>query len=307
MRRCSTIRKFVCLFAPLFAAVSDASSREPASVNIANAAASSASLAPSQFSKAKSKAQALLINPWRTNIVATVFWVGEQPTEKNPTTNTASSWDSVWMSSFGGYDDPAPAKRAADFRPASFVPQQNPFYVALPYNDVIDDQTTKPEASKIIPWFNEEFERKGKSVCHNRWIAVRHGNRTCYAQWSDCGPFKTTDANYVFGGERPANSKNRGAGIDLAPAVRDYLGFNSGDTCDWRFVKLEDVPDGPWKNFGANNSFAKNGANAPRYASALRSGPGSITPVSKADTSTGKLSGNARLEELRRQRDNWFK
>ncbi len=291
---------------PLLVAVPNAHSRAPANVSIANAAVSSSALS-SELSATISKTRALLNNLWRTNIVATVFWVGEQPTEKNPTTNIASSWDTLWMSSFGGYDDPAPAKRGSDFRPASFVPRQNPFYIALPYNDVIDDQTTKPEAAKIIPWFKEDFERKGKSVCHNRWIAVRHGNRTCYAQWSDCGPFKTTDANYVFGGDRPANSKNNGAGIDLAPAVRDYLGFNSGDKCDWRFVKLDEVPDGPWKNYGANNSFAKNGATTPRFTSSNHSGPGSIIPVTQSDSASRKLSGNARLEELRRQRDKWLK
>jgi hypothetical protein len=39
--------------------------------------------------------------------------------------------------------------------------------------------------------------------------------------------------------------------------VRDYLEFGSGyGTVDWRFVDIEEVPDGPWKQLGANNPFA---------------------------------------------------
>lgn len=198
--------------------------------------------------------------PWKTNIVGTVFWVGEQPTENNPVPNTCSSWDPQWMKTFGGYDDPDIAARHATFRPASFVPKLNPFYVALPYNDCVDYKTTKREAARMIPWFKETFVRNGKSVCHNRWIAIRYQGRTCYAQWSDCGPFVTTDADYVFGEARPTNTKNGGAGIDLAPSVRDYLGFRSGSACDWRFVEAADVPDGPWKDYGRNNPFARDSA-----------------------------------------------
>jgi len=43
---------------------------------------------------------------WRGNVVATVFWVGEQPTENNPTPNHMSAWDMNWEANFGGYDDP---------------------------------------------------------------------------------------------------------------------------------------------------------------------------------------------------------
>jgi len=34
--------------------------------------------------------------PWKKNITATVFWVGEKPTAKNPTPNNKSSWDQNW-------------------------------------------------------------------------------------------------------------------------------------------------------------------------------------------------------------------
>jgi len=196
-------------------------------------------------------------HPWKTNIVTTVFWVGERPTARNPVANHASSWDSRWAANYGGYDDPDPARRRG-FIPASFVPKQNPFYVALPYNDVTRG-TTKPEARFVIPWFKQEFERPGKSVCKGRWIAIRKGNRVCYAQWEDCGPFRTDHWQYVFGKERPKSNINQGAGLDVSPAVRDYLGMNAGkDVCDWKFVELHEIPQGPWARYGENNHFVMN-------------------------------------------------
>lgn len=195
--------------------------------------------------------------PWKTNIVTTVFWVGEKATKRNPVANHASSWDMKWAANYGGYDDPDPARRRG-FIPANFVPRQNPFYVALPYNDVTRG-TTKPEARFVIPWFKQEFERPGKSVCKGRWLAIRKGNRICYAQWEDCGPFRTDHWQYVFGKERPKPNINQGAGLDISPAVRDYLGMKSGkDVCDWKFVELHEVPQGPWARYGDNNHFVMN-------------------------------------------------
>lgn len=220
--------------------------------------------------------------PWKLDITATVFWVGELPTANNPVPNTKSSWDTEWAKNFGGYDNPDPAKRAPDYRPAGFVPRQNPFYIALPYNDCVNSAVTKSEAAKVIPWFKQAFKEQGESVCRDRWIALRSGNRTCYAQWSDCGPFVTTDASYVFGDARPANSKNSGAGIDVSPAVRDYLGFDNSARVDWRFVDVSEVPDGPWKMYGANNHF--------------------VQQISK-----DRDLVVSRIEELRRQRDDWFR
>ncbi len=246
--------------------------------------------------------------PWKTNIVGTIFWVGEEPTENNPVPNTSSSWDPRWMTTFGGFDDPDITARAAGYRPAGFVPKQNPFYIALPYNDVVNYKTTKEEASKVIPWFKDRFVNEGKSVCHNRWIAIRHGDKTCYAQWSDCGPFVTTDADYVFGDARPTNSKNNGAGIDLAPAVRDYLGFVSGRTCDWRFVEESEVPDGPWKDYGRNNPFSLDAdkvAAMPTYSKKSKSTK-SVGPTATRMSVTNADAASSRLEELRKQRDLWF-
>jgi hypothetical protein len=191
--------------------------------------------------------------PWKTSIVTTVFWIGEQPTENNPVPNNKSSWDANWTASYGGYDTPDASSRR-NFIPVSFVPRQNPFYCALPYNDVTHGQF-KPEAALVIPWFKQAYTAPGQSVCKGRWLAIRKGNRICYAQWEDCGPFRTDHFQYVFQNERPKPNLNRGAGLDVSPAVRDYLGLQSTDVTDWQFVEVRDVPAGPWRNFGDNNHF----------------------------------------------------
>ena len=199
--------------------------------------------------------------PWRTRIVTTVFWVGEAAGGNNPVHNFSSSWDLNWSSSYGGYDNPDPNARLKgpqDYRPASFIPRQNPFYFALPYNDVTRG-TTKPEARTCIPWFRTAFVREGQTVCQNRWIAVRNrrSGRIAYAQWSDCGPFRTDHWQYVFGNERPRPNLNGGAGLDISPSVRDYLGVAPTDITDWRFVEAREVPPGPWRKYGDNNPFVQ--------------------------------------------------
>jgi hypothetical protein len=165
------------------------------------------------------------LGPWKTGITATTFWVGEPPTPNDPG-NLASAWDPNWTVT---------------------SKSQNPFYVALPYNDVAGGHT-KAEARSIIPWFKQVFVRDGQSVLKDRWIAIRIGSRVCYAQWEDVGPFQVDHWQYVFGNERPRPNVNRDAGIDLSPAVRNYLGLSGMDQCDWRFVEAKEIPQGPWKH-----------------------------------------------------------
>ena len=196
-------------------------------------------------------------SPWKTNIVTTVFWIGERPTKNNPTPNHASSWDPSWADNYGGYDDPEATGRRG-FIPAAFIPRQNPFYCALPYNDVTRG-TTKPEARVVIPWFRQAFQQEGHTVCKSHWVAIQHGSRVAYAQWEDCGPFRTDHYQYVFGNDRPLPNLNGGAGLDVSPAVRDYIGMNATrDVCSWRFVEPSEVPSGPWTLYGDNNTFVVN-------------------------------------------------
>lgn len=193
--------------------------------------------------------------PWRKHITATVFWIGERPTARNPTPNHASSWDTQWQLNYGGFDNPDKSARVG-YRPKAFTPGLNPFYVALPYNDCVNHARHRPEASKVIPWWHRRADKRpGKTSCKGRWLQIVHGGKTCYAQWEDCGPFTTDDYEYVFGNKPPKNTKNNAAGIDISPAVRDFLGIKSHAKVHWRFVDFSRVPRGPWSQYGKNNPF----------------------------------------------------
>jgi hypothetical protein len=195
--------------------------------------------------------------PWKKGIVTTVFWIGEKPSPNNPVPNHKSSWDAKWAENYGGTDTPDRNSRTNQFIPIGFIPRQNPFYVALPYND-LTSKGHKTEAKQVIPWFNKEYEGPGKSVCKGRWIAIRKGDRVCYAQWEDSGPFRTDNWEYVFGPERPLPNLNKGAGLDISPAVRDFLDLDETDVTEWKFVDFDQVPSGPWATYGENNTFVIN-------------------------------------------------
>jgi len=218
--------------------------------------------------------------PWKTQIVTTIFSI-----------EGASAWDPKWRQNYGGADSPNPDKRR-NFVPAGFVPRLNPFYIALPYNDVADGKTTKPESKVVIPWFKQAFIEEGKSICRDRWLAIRNAaGKVCYAQWSDCGPFRTDHWQYVFGNEKPKPNANGGAGLNISPAVRDYLGLSTTDVTDWKFVEASEVPTGPWALYGENNSFVQQGrvnkervleaapAPAPRKAGPAPDAPTIVSPA----------------------------
>ncbi len=205
--------------------------------------------------------------PWKRSIVTTTFWVGEKPTRNNPVPNHISAWDEQWAENYGGLDTPDRTQRA-DYLPVAFTPGQNPFYVALPYND-LTMKGYKPEAEKVIPWFKDGPQAHKKSVCKGRWIAIRFGERMAYAQWEDAGPFRTDHWQYVFGHERPKPNLNKGAGLDVSPAVRDFLGMNDTDVTDWKFVDFDEVPPGPWAKHGENNPFVLNQRAEERRVAAL--------------------------------------
>ena len=194
--------------------------------------------------------------PWKSNIVTTIFWIGEKPSGSNPVPNRTSSWDKEWTKNYGGMDDPDPARRS-NYMPVNFTPKLNPFYCALPYNDKAREGH-RPEASRVVPWFQEAYQGPAVSTCKGHWVAIRRGNRVAYAQWEDAGPFRTDHWQYVFGNERPKPNLNKGAGLDVSPAVRDYLGLKPTDVTDWRFVDFKEVPRGPWSTHGENNTFVIN-------------------------------------------------
>ena len=77
---------------------------------------------------------------------------------------------------------------------------------------------------------------------------IKFNNRICFAQWEDVGPLRYDHAEYVFGEERP--TRHSRAGLDVSPAVRDYLGLSGLDKTDWKFVDDDHVPYGPWIEYG---------------------------------------------------------
>lgn len=184
--------------------------------------------------------------PWKRNVVASIFWVGKKPTEASQMSNDKSAWDVNWLENFGGTDNP---EQRDGWNPKGFIPKQTPFYVALPYNDVLAGGVHRPEASEVIPWFWQDYRGDGISVCKGRWVAVHLGGKVCYAQWQDVGPFEVDHWQYVFGNQAPRENANGSAGINVSPAVSDFLSLKHGERVQWRFVHERDVPAGPWKNW----------------------------------------------------------
>src|SRR4029434_5749440 len=71
--------------------------------------ATSISFIPGQLFKTRSEAPQRY--PWKSNIVTTVFWIGEQASGNNLVPNRTSSWDKQWTKNYGGFDDPNTARR----------------------------------------------------------------------------------------------------------------------------------------------------------------------------------------------------
>ena len=176
------------------------------------------------------------------NITATYFWIGEAASEDNQyIDNLSSFWDDKWVVHYGGVDDP---NHRSGYFPTKFVPHENPFYAALPYGDFFDNGTRKPNAYDVVYWSNEKNWSDSESMVKNKWIKILKGDKTVYTQWEDAGPFEYDDKNYVFGTSPPENKFNNNAGLDVSPAVRDYLGLygNDGNKVSWQFVDFDNVP-----------------------------------------------------------------
>jgi len=194
---------------------------------------------------AKENEDILIVNeyeyPVHEDIIVTVFWVGEGSSQDNGyISNFDSVWDYNWVEHYGGSDDPEINK--------VFIPSENSFYFALPYNDLDVNWGIKAEATEKVYWVNEREWSEGESMLKNRWIKISKGDNVAYAQWEDSGPFGLDDVDYVFGSEEFMNNEIAGAGLDVSPAVKKYLGLRDIDKVDWQFVDFSNVEDGPWKN-----------------------------------------------------------
>jgi hypothetical protein len=180
--------------------------------------------------------------PWKKNIITTTFWIGQGCSTYDDTTNYKSAWDSSWTHNYGGMDDPS---RRLGFLPQRFAATLNPFYIALPFNDVKCPDLAK----KYVPWWkNLSKNSRYVSQCKGRWVEIRKGAAVCFAQWEDVGPFRYDHAGYVFGNERPHTFSN--AGLDVSPAIQTYLGLSGKDVTTWRFVEACEVTAGPWLKYG---------------------------------------------------------
>jgi hypothetical protein len=176
-----------------------------------------------------------------TDIITTYFWVGEAADSDNGyIANAASAWDEQWQAHYGGADAPSPR---SGYLPGGFTPKENPFYFALPYND-LDAKGNRKSSAANCPL---AAQKSNYSWCKNSWIAIRHNGKIAYAQWEDVGPFGEDDTGYVFGNSQPKNKQDAKAGLDVSPAVKDYLGLQDVDKTDWIFVASQNVPEGPWK------------------------------------------------------------
>jgi hypothetical protein len=179
------------------------------------------------------------------NISTTKFWVGENASFANRfISNKSSAWDGKWKMHFGGTDDP---KKRKGFRPAAFIPKENPFYCALPYNDMDNNGIRKKGAEQIVCWGKSQTLGLEESMCKNHWVEIIYHKKVAYAQWEDVGPFGEEDAHYVFGSQAPDADENSNVGLDVSPAVCDYLGLSGLSRTSWIFVNENEVPDGPWK------------------------------------------------------------
>ncbi len=177
-------------------------------------------------------------------IMTTVFWVGETADSDNAQiSNVPSAWDENWQASYGGVDNP---DHRSGLLPTGFTPHENPFYFALPYADLTEDGARKASSNSCLPYTASTNDHY--SWCKNVWIAVSYGGKTAYAQWEDVGPLLDDDTNYVFGAAAPRNTFGARAGLDVSPAVRDYLGLHGDDRTTWAFIPATDIPGGPWKD-----------------------------------------------------------
>jgi len=176
--------------------------------------------------------------PWKTGIITTVFWIGEK-------TKLNNTWNLQVPP--GGASDDSPDDRNG-YSPATHASFFNPFYVALPFNDL----AYPDKAKQFLPagWQRPDKDGKPVSACIDRWVEIKTedgSGHICYAQWKDVGPFHNDDADYVFGPGKEGPSQ--GAGLTVSPAVAQYLMLGTGkgkNTTRWRFIDAQDVPPGVW-------------------------------------------------------------
>lgn len=202
-------------------------------------------------------------------IVASTFYIGEEAGPSNAEIdNISTAWNGKAATDFGGADRWGPLDpeqwqgRWYDREglcPAGLSPRQNIFYVALPTPD-FDEQGRLPGAfsaakmgATYLPDLAKRIKNGQEWLFKNLWVEVRYDGKVAYGQLEDIGPSADTgtivaDYDYVWGdSSTPKNDFGLHAGIDISPAMTDYLGTKGQATVSWRWVPQANVPDGPWK------------------------------------------------------------
>ena len=174
--------------------------------------------------------------------------MGEPSTDENDfIPNDQSYWDKDWQANYGGVDDP---ERRNGHWPADFTPKQNPFYVALPFGEFTEQNELKKDARRV-PWYRSGLD----PLLKNRWVEINRDGRSCFAQWQDVGPCGEDDFGFVFGkADKPLNTFDARAGLDVSPAVWHYLGMQDNGHAGWRFV---DAGGGPGRAVDGHRHHAR--------------------------------------------------
>lgn len=203
---------------------------------------SSGALAPDTTPASQHEGRMSDASVWK-HTTTTIFWIGEPADSSNGhIANDVSAWDDQWQEHYGGIDDP---EKRCGYLPCLFTPNENPFYIALPYNDLSDAGGIRQSAASEVPWWSASSTKR--SQVKNTWIAITYGPRTCYGQWQDVGPYLEFDAAYVFGTSTPKNTFGLDAGLDVSPALATCLHLDGAGVTQWRFIDAAAVPPGPWK------------------------------------------------------------
>lgn len=178
-----------------------------------------------------------LTYPWKTNILPDVFWIGKQGAVR-------SAWDDNWVKTNGGIDSPNDRN---GYSAAGHAAKVNPFYVALPFNDLAHPEL----ALEWVPRAWNRQPRNGKAVsgCKDRWVEMKSAaGRICFAQWKDAGPLGDADPEYVFGSSAPKAGDK--PALSVSPAVAQYLDLNDDtNRVSWRFVDEANVSPGQWLKY----------------------------------------------------------
>jgi hypothetical protein len=142
-------------------------------------------------------------------------------------------------------------KGQSAYNDVSPLTEENPWYVALPFNNRVYPSTSI---------YNSQ-------VLKNYWLEIINpaNNLTCFAQVEDAGPWFVNDDAYVFDPtHRPFSETAFGsmydiyktagigrivtnnAGIDLSPTVAQYIGITGKGPVHWRFADPAKITSGPW-------------------------------------------------------------